>query len=278
MVTVRFDQNIPVAKTSDRIILLLLSVVYSAYRVYCKIILRVPRKMYYTAFVRKILPKRKFLLRSPANANIFLYCRAGHEMDNLILSNYEDKVRFVFVPEPHDTIVDVGAHLGEYTIPCAKLATRVISIEPNVDVLEVLKENIRVNALSNVVTVNKAVYDSHGYRSLNLFEDRTGMSSIVIDQYERKMKTLEVEADTLDNILSVLQIDKVDWIKVDVEGAEVNVLRGAKRIISSNLDNIRLIIECHSDETAKEVIRMITNFGMAFKMLDGHHIFAYHKN
>ena len=278
MVTLRFDKTIPVATVSDRIILLLLSAVYSAYRVYCKMILRVPRKMYYTAFIRKILPKRKFLLRSPANANILFYCRAGHEMDNLILGNYEDKVRLVFVPEPHDTIVDVGAHLGEYTIPCAKIATRVISIEPNTDVLEILKENIRVNALSNVVTVNRAVYDSHGHRSLNLFEDRTGMSSIVIDQCEDRLKTLEVEADTLDNILSDLQIDKVDWIKVDVEGAEVNVLRGAKGIISSNLDNIRLIIECHSNETIKEVIRMIIIFGMAFRMLDDHHIFAYHNN
>ena len=76
-------------------------------------------------------------------------------MDNLVLKEYEYKVRSIFNPELRDTVVDVGAHLGEYTIPCAKLASKVIAIEANPEVFEILRENIQVNGLSNIVTVNK---------------------------------------------------------------------------------------------------------------------------
>lgn len=266
------------ARGSDRILLILLSLAYVAYRVYCSKILHVHPKLLFTAFVRKIVPKRKFLLRSPGNTSVLFYCRAGHEMDNLILGKYEEQVRLVFLPDTHDTIVDVGAHLGEYTIPCARRASTVIAIEPNPDVLSILKENIHLNRVSNVITVNKAVYDSQGYQSLNLFADRTGMSSVVMDPHQENTKTIKVAADTLDNILTDLQINKVNWIKIDVEGAEEQVIRGAKRVIRSNLKNVRLIVECHTDDSMMKVVEMLVrDFDLVCEQLDSHHIFAYNR-
>lgn len=278
MVTLRYDRAIPVKKKLDRLILFSLSLMYFVYVASYKMILHRSRKMSYMGFVRKVIRGRKFLLRIPTDKSIQLYCRAGHEMDNLVLDEYENKVRSIFNPERFDTVVDVGAHLGEYTIPCAKLASSVIAIEANPDVFEVLKENIRVNRLSNIVSVNKAVFDSQGYQYLNLIADRTGMGSILPDQVEGKTQTIKVIADTLDNILSELQIDKVDWIKIDVEGAEEHVLRGAMTTISSNLKNIKLIIECHSSETMKQVIEMLVKqFGFICEQLDAHHIYAHSK-
>lgn len=230
------------------------------------------------AFLRKVIRGRKFLLRIPADSTIQLYCRAGHEMDNLVLKEYEYKVRSIFKPELRDTVVDVGAHLGEYTIPCAKLASNVVAIEANPEVFEILRENIQVNRLSNIVTVNKAAFDSQGYQYLNLSADRTGMGSVLPDHVEDKTQIIKVMADTLDNILSELQIDKVDWIKIDVEGAEEYVIRGARTTISSNLENIKIIIECHSNETMKQVIEMLVKqFGFVLEQLDAQHIYAHSK-
>ena len=57
-----------------------------------------------------------------------------------------------------------------------------------------------------------------------------------------------------------------------------NVIRGAKTTISSNLKNIKIIVECHSNESMKQVIEMlIKQFGFVCEQLDTQHIYAYSK-
>ena len=233
--------------------------------------------MTYMEFVHNIFKNRLFLLSSSIDPLIQLYCRSGHEMENLALSNYEDKVRSIFVPRSSDVVVDVGAHIGEYTVPIARKALKVIAIEPNPGVSAILQKNIDINGLSNVLIVNKAVYDSRGHQRMNIFGDRSGMSSMVLE-YENKSETIEVATDTLDNILYDLHIDRVEWLKIDVEGAEVCVLKGAKRTIASNLEHIKFIIESHGDENATIIKTMLANeFKLNLEMLDTNHIFAYTK-
>jgi FkbM family methyltransferase len=195
-------------------------------------------------------------------------------MENLLVASYEDKVRTAFIPNEKDTVVDVGAHLGEYTLAVARSTLKVLAIEPNPDTLTLLRENLRLNRISNVVIINTAVYDSVGSCSLFVLGDRTGMGSLVL-KYEDDAAAIEVMTDTLDNILSDLGVSTIDWLKVDVEGAEMHVLRGARKTLTANRDHIRLIIESHTDENTVLIRQMLEEqFGLRCEMLDKNHIFA----
>ena len=158
----------------------------------------------------------------------------------------------LFRPKEGDIVVDVGAHIGRYTIIASKMVGSqgiVIAIEAHPANYDILKENILLNKLSNVTSLNYAVHSretlvklyepgqEEGFTIYNtIMTDRTSFNS---------QKYIEVKADTLDSLLLRNGIKQVNWIKIDVEGAEYEVLRGATNILSSSKD-ISLLIEIHN--------------------------------
>jgi hypothetical protein len=76
----------------------------------------------------------------------------------------------------------------------------------------------------------------------------------------------EVSADTLDNLLRSVGIDQVNWIKIDVEGAEYEVLKGAKEILSASKD-ISILVEVHGKDTYGPTIELLrsNNFKIEFE-------------
>ena len=134
-----------------------------------------------------------------------------------------------------DTVfVDVGAYIGFYTVWACRRAKKVISIEPNPAALAYLKVNIALNECSNVTVVPKAVSDRRGYAKLKIpdvieWGFISGGSSIVWD-FEEAFE-VKVEMDTLDSVLEEVGVDSVDVLKIDVEGAEGLVVRGAEKAL-----------------------------------------------
>ena len=98
-------------------------------------------------------------------------------------------------------------------------------------------------------------------------------------QSDSKFESLDIETDTLDNMLTSLELNKFDWIKIDVQGAEVLVLNGAKKIIA-NSDNLKLIIEIHEEKYGKPIKEMLTNLDFNYKIFPrpthptNYHLFA----
>jgi FkbM family methyltransferase len=136
-----------------------------------------------------------------------------------------------------DTVVDVGAHIGRYTLTAAKRASNVIAIEPEPSNFALLETNTRLNRFRNVTLIRMATSNRKGRIALYL-ADRgdTGTSSLEANWSSETMesgarKALEVDCDTLDNIMAARRISKVDWLKIDVEGHEVPTLEGAGLIL-----------------------------------------------
>src|SRR3990172_4293664 len=125
--------------------------------------------------------------------------------------------------------VDIGANGGMHTIPSArKMKGKVIAIEPEPKNFEILKKNIGLNKLKNVIALNKGCFSKKGKLTFYL-DDGIGGHSFVNKNIGHKH--IKINVDTLDNILKKLNIGQVDLIKVDVEGAEINVFRGAKKTL-----------------------------------------------
>jgi FkbM family methyltransferase len=156
---------------------------------------------------------------------------------------YETYTRKIFSPRPGETVIDVGAHIGFYTVQCARLVGKtgtVIAIEPDPRNFTLLMRNIRLNRLSNVIALNLALGAINGFVSFSLCQDPG--SSQVSDSGR-----IQVKVRRLDDVLMELKIKKIDWIKIDVEGYEMEVLKGAINTLKHNR-KLRLIIEVHSGD------------------------------
>ncbi len=132
------------------------------------------------------------------------------------------------------TFVDVGANIGALTIPAARRvgsSGRVVVIEASPYVFGYLEENVRMNGISNVVSIGCAVHD-HDEAEVSFWDaptDHFGMGSLAPQFHPDATK---IVARTLDGLLAKEAVDHVDVLKVDVEGFESSVFRGARRLLT----------------------------------------------
>jgi FkbM family methyltransferase len=124
--------------------------------------------------------------------------------------------------------IDVGAHVGKYALRIAKRNPRsmVIAIEPGHMQFSALIEGIKENKLNNVIPLNIAAWDSATRIKLMIYS-ATGTSSVMnMPGGGHLIRVENVDAKPLDDVVDELDIKHVDWVKIDVEGAELHVLRG----------------------------------------------------
>lgn len=135
------------------------------------------------------------------------------------------------------TVLDIGANIGYYTVQIAsKVGSdgKVIAFEPNPVVLEQLKENINLNKLSNVIVVNLALSNNNG--SSVFFTPEPGKEahgSLKGNKTFITKQQFNVKTEKLDDVLSKLEIHNIDFIKMDVEGAEKGILEGSCCLLSN---------------------------------------------
>jgi FkbM family methyltransferase len=137
--------------------------------------------------------------------------------------------------QPGMTFVDVGAHVGEYTLLASSLVGPtggVHCFEPQPDTFELLLHNITVNRLTNVHLNSCALAESCRNAQLYIARlDNIGQTSLRRpDNYTGT--AIDISCRTLDDYAENRALDRIDLIKIDVEGAELSVLRGAHDILS----------------------------------------------
>jgi FkbM family methyltransferase len=146
----------------------------------------------------------------------------------IISRGFESFVSMWLKPKKGDVLLDIGAHIGRYTLTTAKVVGNegmVIAVEGHPINFQVLKKNISLNNFKNVIALNIAAW--HTNCKLNMFVgDTAGHHSVKID---RGLGFVEVEAKAMDDVLKELSLRRVDWIKIDVEVAEFEVLCGLKK-------------------------------------------------
>ncbi len=159
-----------------------------------------------------------------------------------------------------DTIIDVGANIGAITVLAASKALKghVHAFEPTPELIPRIHENVALNNLSERVTINQlAVGDENG-----TIQFTQGSHSEVNKIYKRESgdntKTLDVRSITLDTYAKNTKIRHIHLLKVDVEGAELLVFRGAKSILRS------------TDVIVFEVNKNCTQFGYTADELVDH--------
>lgn len=140
--------------------------------------------------------------------------------------------------------VDVGANIGSHVINAGRLVGEhgmVFAFEADPDTCALLERNILLNELNNVMVQNECVLDVDGYVTFYLSED-TAKSSLLQNRTADEKRTISIHRDTLDNLLP--ELSKIDLLKIDVEGADFMVLRGASKIFDEKPPAI-VAVEIH---------------------------------
>lgn len=122
------------------------------------------------------------------------------------------------------TFLDIGAHVGAYTMPIAKLGWKVIAVEPSPDTFRLLEYNSRLNRVNTeVVLFNAAIWEYNGTAWLHYSVSDSGTDSLLKVNHCGKVK---VQTKSLSTLLK--EVGEVDIAKMDIEGAETAVLKHAE--------------------------------------------------
>lgn len=209
--------------------------------------------------------------------------RATVVSPNIHTTSYESYYNWVihhwanqYLPQLGDTVVDVGGGVGEEAIIFSKLvgpSGRVISIEAHPETFQCLAESVRKSNLTNVQTVNAAIADRDG-TTVIANSDNHLTSSIMLGR-----GGLEVPMLTLDSVADQLGVQRINLLKMNIEGAESSALRGGAQFLSRT-DNV--CISCHdfladrngeqSLRTKDEVIAILKSHKFLLSTRDHHEL------
>lgn len=157
---------------------------------------------------------------------------------------YEDLISSI---KSEDVFYDVGAHIGTYTCFAAQKIKegRVFAFEPFPKNVERLRENVQLNDLK-VDVIPLALLNSNGVEEMEIEDDEPGASiNTFIQEGNGDKKSIEIKTRRGDYLINKGEILPPDVIKIDVEGTELEVLKG----LEENLEGCRLIYcEVHSKE------------------------------
>lgn len=169
-------------------------------------------------------------------------------VDHYIFFNYYDHSLELFFEEAKNAnvILDVGANIGWTALRFASINPNatIIAFEPHPITFQKAQDNFGRNSFNNILCLNIGLGESESILKIyELMENNSGMNRIVLDELDRPFK--EVKIERLDDVLESRSIHQVDLIKLDVEGFEGFVLKGASKILTSS--NAKILMETDDD-------------------------------
>ena len=179
----------------------------------------------------------------------------------------EEEVRFLLsLVGPDSVVLDVGANYGALTLPLARAARLVYAFEPQREVFCALAGNMALNCVANVVCENMALSDRAGTIKVPQldFGAENNIGGLELDyRGESTQRTYAVRSETLDEYVARSQLPRIDLVKVDVEGMEAQVLRGAR----ATLARFRpiLYVENDREDKAPVLLALLAELGYAWE-------------
>lgn len=164
-----------------------------------------------------------------------------------------------------DIVVDAGANIGLISIFAAQrvgTSGLVLAFEPHPETVSILKRNILMNKLNQVrvfsVGLGSRNYKSKIYSNLHI---NRGASSMV--SFQNDSVAYDIDVMVIDEVMEANNIDRVNLLKVDVEGYEMEVLKGAEKLLSSDNGPI-LVVECSNTRqnfnySTEDLFRFLTH-------------------
>lgn len=196
--------------------------------------------------------------------NVKLIARKNTQDSAFLSTLYENELTKYLLNKKPSFFVDVGAYIGRFSVLLAKNGSDVLAIEPSSSNYEQLCKNILFNHLNNVRTLNAGCSDKEKIGKLTITGGYTGQNTFLGrgDENVEKVKLVKLDKIIYKNM------SNRDVIKMDVEGFEIRVLNGMKKILKNQ--NPIIITEISCDKDKNEINDFLRKFNYYnSKILDG---------
>lgn len=192
-----------------------------------------------------------------------------------VYQKYEDHIvkEIIKASKPGDCVLDIGANIGHHTLImslCVGNSGSVYAFEPIPDIRNQLLKSVSINDFKNITVFPYALGDVEKVDYISINESNVGGSSIVPAKSMGVTKKIPIEVKKLDNVTD-LTGKVVSFIKIDVEGYEFNVLKGAVNLLKKDLPTILiefspLYYKMNNSNDAVDIIKMFR--GLNYKIYD----------
>jgi len=154
-----------------------------------------------------------------------------------------------------DIVIDIGSHIGYFTIYAAKNAHKgtVYSIEPYIESFKILKKNLKLNNLTNVKPFHIAI--SKVTEQITLYIDKNNQIGNSIFQTDATTESEKVDSFSLGDFVKSNKIEKIDFLKIDCEGAEFEILLNLDKELIKNINKIS--VEVHENNITNSLDELV---------------------
>jgi FkbM family methyltransferase len=188
--------------------------------------------------------------------------RVGIDLDQIKLpfNMYYNKYKF----KKTDIVLDIGAHIGTFCIPLAKKVKRIYAFEPFKESYDLLRNNIELNKINNILDYNMGINDKSG--SVPLYKNKTNLGNSITNENSSGDYEL-IPVYSLRDLVNSID-SEIDFMKLNAEGAEYNIIMntGKKDLLKIK----RMSISYHNDMYTGEynhlnIIKKLLDIGYKVK-------------
>ncbi|MBS1533084.1 MAG: FkbM family methyltransferase [Bacteroidetes bacterium] len=187
------------------------------------------RKLLHINYTRLTITDDRYKFLVPDD--LFKHFREGDYYEHNVVHFLDKIVKSYDKP----VMIDVGASCGYYSVRYSKLCRHIFSFEPAAETYKFLEKNIKINAIENVTALKIGLSDSDEEKKINLYS--LSANNTIFDKNIAAGGTLKkigvetIKLKRLDDLVSGGDVPAPDIIKVDIEGAELSFLKGAKNTV-----------------------------------------------
>ncbi len=173
-----------------------------------------------------------------------------------------------------DVILELGAYIGYYAIGISELLSdqgKIIAVEASPDNFKILNKNISENKINNIIPLHKAIWNKKTELDFYLTENqKNSVNKYIVGDNE----SIKVSADTVDNIVKDLNLTKIDFVRIQLNGVEYEALQGMSNVLINKKPKLLIAVPYINDEIIK---KFLESHGYTY-IMQRRNIFAYYNN
>ena len=208
------------------------------------------------------------VVREIQGSKMVLQLKSGGIHADLFMYGYREPEATKVMQEiinPEWTVMDIGANIGYYALMEARVCKKVYAIEPGTDNYPVLLDNVRLNGYGNIETYRTAIGDHNGTVKFTINPTAPNWNRVAVDGNSDSGHVIEVPLQKLDSFWEDRGRPKVNMLRMDVEGYELQILSGATEMIRTCRP--AMFLEVHRDHiknyggSARELFAILAEYG-----------------
>ncbi len=199
---------------------------------------------------------------------------------NFFNSSYSGYIK-MYKPKKGDIVIEGGAYKGNFTILLSRMVKKegkVIALEPNPVIYKILKKRIIKLKLKNIILINSGLWWGKKYLKFNtgILKNNKNFNALNNNKYKEK-KSVNIKCISIDSIVKKYKLKCVDFISMDIEGTEIEAIKGAYQTLKKFPINIA-IASYHirdGEQTYKKVEKLLQKLNYNTITLNPVHLTTY---